>query len=131
MSSEGGSPEFHYSRDRLARPCRRPVMTPSMTEKTSRPAVPYQGHWLLILCLVGLDYFSSLAYQPSMAFDSAGFLAPLATIVVVFATLFGALPIYAYIAGRSPHGQGVVGLFERAVGGWLGKLLIVILLGFI
>src|SRR5438046_1687873 len=96
------------------------------------PAAPpaYQSYWLCILCLVGLDYFSSLAYQPSIAFETAGYLAPLATVVVVLLTFLGALPVYAYVAGRSPHGQGAVGLLERLIPGWLGKFLIVILLGF-
>jgi hypothetical protein len=89
-----------------------------------------QFTWLWILCLVGLDYFSSLAYQPSLAFEAAGWLAPLATVVVVIATLLGALPIYFYIAGRSPHGQGAIGMLERSIPGWRGKLLIVTLLGF-
>src|SRR5262249_10900470 len=50
--------------------------------------------------------------------------------VVVLITLLGALPVYAYVAGRSPNGQGAIGLLERSVHGWLGKLLIVVLLGF-
>jgi hypothetical protein len=90
----------------------------------------HQSFWLWVLCLVGLDYFSTLAYQPSIAFQSAGVAAPLATVVVVLLTLFGALPVYFYVAGRSPHGQGAIGLLERSVHGWRGKLLIVVLLGF-
>src|SRR5438876_10283912 len=100
-----------------------------MAAKTPPPPVSYQSHWLWVLCLVGVDYFSSLAYQPSIAFEAAGFLAPLATVVVVLFTFLGALPVYAYVAGRSPHGQGAAGLLERAVPGWIGKLLILILLG--
>src|ERR1700732_3878106 len=89
-----------------------------------------QSFWLWVLCLIGLDYFSTLAYQPSIAFESAGTAAPLATVVVVLVTLLGAVPVYWYVAGRSPHGQGAIGLLERSVHGWFGKLLIVILLGF-
>src|SRR6516165_4402839 len=88
------------------------------------------SYWLWILGLIGLDYFSTLGYQPSIAFESAGALAPLATVVVVLLTLFAALPIYAHIAGKSPHGQGATGLLERLVHGWWGKLLILVLLGF-
>ena len=57
-------------------------------------------------------------------------MAPLATVVVVLITLFGALPVYAYVTGKSPHGQGATGLLERLLHGWWGKILILILLGF-
>src|SRR6266478_6685590 len=91
---------------------------------------PKPTYWLWILGLIGLDYFSTLGYQPSIAFEAAGALAPLATVVVVVITLFGALPVYSYVTGRSPHGQGATGLLERLVHGWWGKLLILVLLGF-
>src|SRR5436305_6816329 len=89
-----------------------------------------QAAWGGVLCVVALDYLSTLAYQPSIAFQAAGLLAPLATVVVVLVTLFAALPVYAYVATRSPHGGGAVALLERLVPGWRGKLLILILLGF-
>src|SRR5271166_4231543 len=87
--------------------------------------------WWLVLGLVGLDYFSSLAYLPSMAVEAAGKLAPLAALAVVVATLFGALPVYLYVVGRSPNGTGATGLLERLVHGWHGKLLVLIVLGFV
>jgi hypothetical protein len=87
--------------------------------------------WLGVLCLIGLDYFSTLAYLPAIAFESAGRLAPLATVFLVLVTLLGALPIYVYVAGRSPDGQGAVGLIERLIHGWRGKTFVLILLGFI
>lgn len=100
-----------------------------MPSSKSRQA-PRPYFWLAVLGLVGLDYFSSLAYQPSIVYQIAGAAAPLATIGVLAATLFGALPIYLYVAGRSPHGQGATGLLERCLHGWTGKLVILVLLGF-
>jgi hypothetical protein len=89
-----------------------------------------EHYWLWVLCLLGLDYFSTLAYQPSITFEVAGRLGPLATGVIVVLTLFGALPVYFYLAGRSPRGHGSLGLLERLVRGWRGKTLVLILLGF-
>ena len=80
-------------------------------------------YWLWVMCLLGVDYFSTLAYQPSITFGVAGRLGPLATVVVVLVTLFGALPVYFYVAGKSLEGQGSVALLERLVHGWAGKTL--------
>jgi hypothetical protein len=82
------------------------------------------------MCLLGLDYFSTLAYQPSITAQVAGRLGPLATAVVVLVTLAGALPVYCYLAGRSPRGDGSIGLMERLIRGWKGKTLVLVLLGF-
>jgi hypothetical protein len=93
--------------------------------------------WWLVLALVGLDYFSTLAYLPSIAVQAAeavGYprqVAPLAALGVVLVTLFGAVPIYAYVVGRSPEGEGATGLLDRVVHGWLGKVLVLVLLGFV
>src|SRR6516225_10036991 len=88
-----------------------------------------QSYWLWVLCLIGLDYFSTLGYQPSIAYEAAGRLAPLATLVVAGVTLFCALPVYLHVAARSPNGQGAIGLVERLVPGWVGKMVILVLLG--
>ena len=82
------------------------------------------------MCLTGVDYFSTLAYQPSIAYENAGLLAPFATIVLVSVTLFGALPLYRYVAGKSFTGQGSIGLMAGLVSGWPGKILVLVLLGF-
>jgi hypothetical protein len=86
--------------------------------------------WLWVLCLLGVDYFSTLAYQPSLTFEAAGLLGPLATVVVVLVTLLGALPIYLYVTRHSPHGEGSIALVERLMHGWTGKTAVLVLLGF-
>jgi hypothetical protein len=99
---------------------------------SAAPKVPHthQSLWLWVMCLTGVDYFSTLGYQPSIAFENAGMLAPLATIVLVLVTLFGALPVYVYVARKSHTGQGSIGMLAKLVSGWYGKLLVLILLGF-
>src|SRR5437773_1823136 len=77
------------------------------------PASLPQSWWLWVMCLVGVDYFSTLAYQPSITFEVAGLLGPLATGVVVLVTLLFVLPVYVRLAGLSPHGQGAVVLLDH------------------
>ena len=98
----------------------------------SQPAHHQHQHyaWWLIMCLCGVDYFSTLGYQPSIAFEGAGTLAPLATLVLVFVTLFGALPIYRHVAGETPDGVGSIGMIERMFRGWWAKIVVLVLIGF-
>jgi hypothetical protein len=97
----------------------------------AEPVKPHhQSFWLWVMCLTGVDYFSTLGYQPSIAYENAGLLAPLATIVLVLVTLFGALPLYWYVCDRSHTGQGSIGMLANLVSGWGGKILVLVLLGF-
>jgi hypothetical protein len=103
-------------------------MVPSISAQ-AKP-VEHNSFWLWVMCLTGVDYFSTLGYQPSIAFEAVGILAPIATVVLVFVTLFCAYPVYSYVAGESPHGQGSISMLEKLMGGWHGKILVLILLGF-
>jgi hypothetical protein len=101
-----------------------------MPQTSSHGSNHTSNPWPLVLCLVGVDYFSTLAYLPSIAVQAAGPWAPIAAAGVALITFVLALPVYWYIVGRAPDGRGATGMLEDMIPGWRGKIVVLTLLGF-
>jgi hypothetical protein len=105
----------------------------------AQPGAEQTGHhtapWYATLWLTGVDYFSSLGYAPGLAIAAAGYVAPVATVILVLVTVLAAVPVYRMVARHSSDGEGSIKMIERLTVswgrlGWIGKVIVLVLIGF-
>ena len=95
-------------------------LAPESTAAHHTPA--HTAPWWKVMCLTGVDYFSTLGYQPGIAFLAAGFLSPIATLVLVAAdAVRRAARSTAASPTLSPHGQGSISMLEELLPALAGQ----------
>jgi hypothetical protein len=97
---------------------------------SERPT-PRTTPWWRVLSLPGVDALAFAGYQPSVAFLAAGALSPVATLVLALVILVGVLPVYRQVARESSHGDGSIHILERLLPWWPGKIMVLVLIGFL